>query len=298
MSSEEADTAVTDTSPAPPPSRRESQDCLVVLAGVGQRLGTVLRLTKDQISVGRSSDNDFVLEDDRVSRQHAVLHRQDGRWAIADVGSRHGTWIDDARVDGYALLRNTARLQIGATIFKFLTGDDVESDVHEEIYRVSVTDGLTGLNNRRVLDEELEKEFIRARRHGRTFSVLLLDIDHFKLVNDKHGHGVGDLVLKQVAAAVRRSTRDGLDIVARYGGEELAVLAPETDLANAVALAERIRSTVEAIAVDDEGTQVKVTLSVGCAELSSVDTLPQSLFERADQKLYLAKNGGRNRVLG
>ena len=269
-----------------------------MLTGIGQRLGTVLRLTKDHLCVGRSSDNDFVLEDDRVSRQHAVLRRQEGRWAVADVGSRHGTWIDDARVDGYALLRNTARLQIGATIFKFLTGDDVESDVHEEIYRVSVTDGLTGLNNRRVLDEELEKEFVRARRHGRTFSVLLLDIDHFKLVNDEHGHGAGDIVLKQVAAAVRRSTRDGLDIVARYGGEEIAVLAPETDLSNAVALAERIRSTVEAMAVEHEGTELKVTLSAGCAELSAADAVPQSLFDRADQKLYQAKNAGRNRVSG
>ena len=105
-------------------------------------------------------------------------------------------------------------------------------------------------------------------------------------------------MLKQVAAAVRRSTREGLDLVARYGGEEIAVLAPETDLSSAVALAERIRTTVESLIVQYEGTQLTVTVSVGCAELSDADILPHSPSDRADQNLYRAKHGGRNRVEG
>lgn len=123
----------------------------------------------------------------------------------------------------------------------------------------------------------------------------MVDIDHFKNVNDTHGHGVGDAVLAEVAATVRSQTRE-IDVVARYGGEEITVIAPETTLLEGAALAERIRATVECLLVKHDGAEVRVTVSIGCAEFSGADSSSEALVQRADAKLYAAKGSGRNRV--
>jgi len=246
--------------------------------------------------LGRGSDNDIVLEDERVSRHHATLARLGSGWAIKDNRSAHGTWIDGARIKGTVPLMSGARFHVGTSIFKFVSGDDIESKVHEEIYRTTISDPLTGLDNRRKLEQDLEREHVRARRHGRTYSVLMLDVDHFKRVNDTYGHSAGDAVLVGVSAAIVGATRTSVDIVARYGGEEIAVLAPETDLASAVILAERIRATVESLVIEHDGRQIRVTLSVGCGESLPIDDNGHAPRERADIALYRAKTGGRNRV--
>ena len=293
----EQDTAVTDMSPAPAPVWGPTQDCVVLLqAPPGELPGKVFRLGAALCRLGRGSDNDIVLEDERVSRHHATLERLDSGWAITDNRSAHGTWIDGARIKGTVPLVSGARFHVGTSIFKFVGGDDIESKVHEEIYRTTICDPLTGLANRRKLDQDLEREHVRARRHGRTYSVLMLDVDHFKRVNDTYGHSGGDAVLIGVSAAIVSATRNEVDLVARYGGEEIAVLAPETGLASAVILAERIRATVESLVIEHEGRQIRVTLSVGCAEFSPCDENAHATRERADSALYRAKHGVRNRV--
>ena len=133
------------------------------------------------------------------------------------------------------------------------------------------------------------------RRCGRKFSVLMIDIDHFKRVNDDHGHTVGDTVLASVAAILREHTRE-TDVVGRYGGEEMVVVAVETGLSDAMALAERIRGAIEAHAVRHDGQEIQVTASIGCAELSDSDARADDLIARADAKMYEAKHSGRNRV--
>lgn len=166
----------------------------------------------------------------------------------------------------------------------------------EEIHRLSMTDALTGAYNRRTIDDRLPSEVERAHRYGRALSVLFMDLDHFKQINDAHGHAVGDMVLRQMVVLVREQLRSGVDWVARYGGEEFLVVLPETTLDAAVAAAERLRERIAAEVIDLEGGErLSITSSLGVT-LCRDDDDSASLMARADALLYEAKLGGRNRV--
>jgi diguanylate cyclase (GGDEF)-like protein len=164
----------------------------------------------------------------------------------------------------------------------------------------SITDHLTGVYNRRYLQRRLQEEFERARRYGQPLSILLLDIDHFKRINDERGHAVGDLALRHFGTLCLNAVR-AIDVVARYGGEELLVIAPHTAAAQAMLLAERLRQQVESsvLVVESEPSlrhELRFTVSVGVASLAAEDSNSGALFERADRALYCAKSSGRNRV--
>jgi len=172
-------------------------------------------------------------------------------------------------------------------------------DQRRQLETLSRTDGLTGLLNRRHFDERLESEFARSQRYHSPLSCLLLDIDHFKNVNDSYGHPFGDVVIQQVSEATRKVLRD-VDLLARYGGEELVALLPETSLEEAKRAAERVRLGVEGLALRSTGsnaTQVNCTASIGISTFPSpgIDS-PHTLIRLADQGLYQAKQSGRNRV--
>jgi diguanylate cyclase (GGDEF)-like protein len=162
----------------------------------------------------------------------------------------------------------------------------------------TITDPLIGIYNRRYLDRRLEEEFSRAIRYATTLSVLMLDIDYFKRVNDTYGHQAGDLVLHHLGKLIQTAVRV-TDIVARYGGEELVIIAPHTSATKAVELAERVRKYVEThpLTVIGQLQQViKVTISIGVAELVPEDADSMTLLNKADEALYRAKQNGRNRV--
>jgi diguanylate cyclase (GGDEF)-like protein len=154
------------------------------------------------------------------------------------------------------------------------------------------TDHLTGLANRRRFERQLEREVARARRFDRPFCLLLLDIDHFKLVNDSFGHDVGDDVLRRLGNALQAGTR-GIDTAARVGGEEFAIVLTETDFAHALEVAERLRVSVAEMQVPVAG---HVTVSIGLAEFNAETSDARSLFLAADAALYEAKRNGRDRV--
>ncbi|MCP4201008.1 MAG: GGDEF domain-containing protein [bacterium] len=158
-------------------------------------------------------------------------------------------------------------------------------------------DGLTQIHNKRYLSEVLEREVIRARRHSRPVSFILLDIDHFKRCNDEHGHLAGDAVLRQLAGLLAKRIRRE-EVFARYGGEEFALILPETKLAGAKTLAEKLRRRIERHAFDYLGEEIRITASAGCAQFEPQDETALDLVERADKKLYEAKNSGRNCVSG
>jgi diguanylate cyclase (GGDEF)-like protein len=172
---------------------------------------------------------------------------------------------------------------------------DQLSSTHAQLAELAVTDGLTRVRNRRSLDDILERELVRARRYGHPLAALMVDVDHFKRVNDEHGHAVGDRVLAMTAATLSASVRE-LDVVGRYGGEEFVIVAPETAIADAAAMAERARADVEEAS---DGRQLpRVTVSIGIA---ATDAVPagdvQELVSAADAALYQAKRSGRNRCV-
>ncbi len=177
--------------------------------------------------------------------------------------------------------------------------------INERLEELALTDELTGLYNYRYFVRRLSEEASLTQRTGRTLSLLFADIDHFKRVNDLHGHSVGDRVLRSVAGCLRHAVEGDVmvahlrrsDIVARYGGEEFAILLPDTGGGGAALVAERIRSVTEEMKVElEDGTQVKVTISIGVASAPSHGTQPDDLVNAADTALYSAKSAGRNRV--
>jgi diguanylate cyclase (GGDEF)-like protein len=176
-------------------------------------------------------------------------------------------------------------------------GSQIAVAIHNaKLYAMAVTDGLTGLYVRRYFDLRLEEEFEQATRYKRAFSLMLFDIDHFKKFNDTHGHQTGDMVLKQFAALLRKNTRRS-DIVCRYGGEEMAVILPETALEEAAILATKLCATVRKHSFTGTGGQeLSVTTSIGVTEHSDRYANPADMVQAVDEALYEAKNLGRNRV--
>jgi len=161
---------------------------------------------------------------------------------------------------------------------------------------MTIVDGLTQIHNKRYLFEALEKELIRARRYERELSLIIFDIDFFKRINDQFGHLAGDYVLRELARVVQdRIRRD--EVFARYGGEEFVIVLPETGLNGALALAENLRQRVGSHGFVFQAERIPVTISMGCAQLVKEDKAATDLIQRADEKLYEAKRGGRNRVM-
>jgi two-component system cell cycle response regulator len=276
--------------------RRPGEACLVVIhAPVQSDLGRRFILDKDTTTVGRGRDNDIVLPSDCVSRRHARLEQRAGNLFIVDLASTNGTFInDDAHSIRERQIQRGDRLKIGDTIFKYLSGSDIELQYHEIIHRMTVTDGLTDLANRKQLDLVLGEEIPRSRRHNRALSMLMIDIDHFKDINDTHGHLTGDSVLRGLAGILQRRLRPN-DRLGRYGGEEFCVILPETSLHNAAKFGEELRALVEAHAFVAEDKNIRVTISVGVGTLQD-DMALADLYKNADEMLYRAKRTGRNRV--
>jgi len=272
------------------------QGCLVVIhAPLQADLGRLHTLAKESTTIGRGRDNDIVLPSDCVSRRHTRLELRDQRVYVVDLASTNGTYVnDDAQPVRERPLERGDRLRVGDTIFKYLSGSDIEVQYHEILFRMTVTDGLTNLCNRTQLDATLQEEIPRARRHGRELAVLMLDIDHFKQINDTYGHLTGDSVLRGLAAILQKRLRPN-DRLGRYGGEEFCAILPETGLANAAKIGEELRALVEAHAFVADDKRISVTVSIGAGALGE-DMSAADLYRRADEMLYQAKRTGRNKV--
>jgi diguanylate cyclase (GGDEF)-like protein len=162
--------------------------------------------------------------------------------------------------------------------------------------QLATIDALTGLANRRVFSEEIEKQLASASRFGRDLSLVVCDIDKFKLVNDTHGHAIGDVVLRGFGEVLRRNVVRDTDLAARFGGEEFVVLCEGTDTAGAIQLAERIRADLESQVYQTTAGELRVTVSMGVATFPLHGRTREELFDRADAALYSAKHGGRNQV--
>jgi diguanylate cyclase (GGDEF)-like protein len=279
---------------------KTSDACLVVI--YGDELGRKYTLAQGQLTIGRSAQCDIQIDQEAISRQHAKVVAGFGETMISDLGSTNGTYVNDAPVQEQAL-RDGDKVKIGNTIFKFLSGGNIERDYHEEIYRMTIVDGLTGAFNKRSFLEHCEREAARALRHARPLSLCMIDIDHFKAINDQYGHLTGDHVLKELARRIIGRTRKE-EIFARYGGEEFVVLLPEADHESAITLAEQLRVLIEREDFLFDGDQIHVTISVGVTTIDpagvAADAKPEidAFIKAADENLYRAKRSGRNRVVG
>ena len=272
----------------------EGNECLVVI--YGDSLGRKYELIDPVVTIGRDPDNTITLDVDSVSRQHARLEVNEGNKYIVDLNSTNGTYLNDTLAVREEL-RSGDLIKVGDTIFKFLAGANIERAYHEEIYTMTVTDGLTQVPNKRYLLEYLDREFSRARRYGRNLSCVMFDIDRFKHVNDGYGHLTGDFILKELAQLiVRRIRRE--ELFARYGGEEFCIILPECDQEAVRDFANTVRSLVEAHRFEFEDSTIPITISVGIAHLDASVKDPLGLLKAADDNLYKAKRSGRNRVCG
>lgn len=273
--------------------RRSTSDAALVVI-YGTDLGRKYDLNRADFTIGRSSKCDIQIDQESISRNHAVINNDGKRVQIKDLSSTNGTFVNDTPVEEYEV-RNGDYIKIGRTIFKFLAGGNIESAYHEEIYRLTTVDGLTQIFNKRYFTETVDRELSRSNRYGRNLTLIMIDIDHFKRINDSAGHLAGDHVLKQLASTVKTRIRRE-DVFARYGGEEFAILLPEVNLKGANLTAEKIRKVVEKTPFRFDEEDIPVTVSLGVAQASKDTTEASALIRAADEKLYEAKRAGRNRI--
>jgi two-component system cell cycle response regulator len=257
-------------------------------------LGLTVELS-GEVVLGRDPGCTVSLPADDVSRRHARILPADGGHVVLDLASTNGTWVNGAAVQSHRLVAGD-RLRVGSFVATYVAPGDPAGRHLERLAGLARKDPLTGLPNRRALEEELPRALARALRAGEPLSVVVLDVDRFKEVNDRHGHAAGDAVLAAVAGRAAAALR-GSDVIARFGGEEFAVVLPGADLARAAEAAERIREAVAAEAVTAGGAALSVTVSLGCATLVPDERDARALLARADARLYEAKRAGRNRVV-
>jgi diguanylate cyclase (GGDEF)-like protein len=264
----------------------------------GPEVGAVFALESSEVVLGRGSEASLRIDEPSVSRSHArITFSGPGSYAIEDLGSTNGTFVGGRPVKR-AALDSGDRVQIGREcVFRFAIVDETEESFQRRMYESSMRDPLTNIANRRCLFERLVSELAHARREKCPLSLLLLDVDRFKIINDTFGHLAGDQVLRAIGMRGPQVVRGG-DLFARYGGEEFAVIARAADPGEALALAERLRKAIGELRVEVGSGAISFTASIGVVSLSecSPDGDGLELFARADARLYAAKVGGRDRV--
>lgn len=298
------------------PTRQMTIVCAVSLPGEGQRfdacllglagrdMGRRFLLAQRKVTLGRSDMADVTIDDDDASRLHCEIISAPAGVMLADLGSTNGTFINGQKVTKH-LLSDGDQIQIGRSVFRFTRANHVEAHYFDEMFRLTNTDPLTGVYNKRYFLSMLERELARAERHQRQTALLMLDLDHFKKVNDTFGHVAGDAVLVEASKRIS-AVLTSEDLLARFGGEEFVALLDETSLEEAALVAERIRAAIAERPVEHAGTSIQVTTSVGVSGLQEVagsddaatrTQRVEALLTLADTKLYEAKNAGRNRVV-
>jgi two-component system cell cycle response regulator len=280
-----------------PPVSECRDACLVKIYPPGPGMGARFLLADRPVVIGRGNDCDIRLNDHSVSRIHARVELTSGGFRASDLQSTNGTFINDQPAANSGL-SDGDYLRVGSSIFRFLSGGNVEAEYHEEIYRLAISDALTEVHNHRYLIEFLEREVARSVRHHRPLALVLIDIDFFKAINDQLGHLAGDYALRELAGIVKTSVRKE-ELFARYGGEEFALVLPETPLDEARNAAERLRAAVEAhpFRYDDQPFSLTISLGGTVTEGDNESLTPSDLIREADARLYQAKRDGRNRVV-
>jgi diguanylate cyclase (GGDEF)-like protein len=281
--------------PLAPEGGKRDRAYLVVLAGAS--VGEMYKIEGDKTVIGRGQRAQIRLLDDGISREHAQLVIINDRVVLQDLGSTNGTYCNGLKVEANKELVDGDKILVGSTtILKFTYHDNLDEIFQKQMYESALRDGLTKAFNKKYFTDRLESEFTFAIRHVAPLTLVLFDIDHFKKVNDTHGHQAGDHVLSEISALLTGALR-AEDVFARYGGEEFAVICRGSDVTQGQIVAERMRKAVEVNKFVFEGTHIPVTISVGVAGLPDANVKDAAeLVSLADQSLYKSKHAGRNRV--
>ncbi len=281
----------------------EKTASLIIL--VGDDVGRVITVgdeVGDKVVIGRHPDCEAVMRDEGLSRRHAeVTQVGSGKIRIRDLGSTNGVYYKGNRVKE-AIVADGEKIFLGQRmILRYAYQDTIDESYVNEMYETATRDALTNAFNRKHFFQRLKTDISFARRHHIPLTLLMLDIDFFKKVNDTHGHQTGDQVLVYVTRCIFDAIRNE-DLLARYGGEEFAILAPGTDFEGARVLGERIRAIVATVEVPvvggNPGEALSVTVSLGGATIApSGVSSSDAIVAAADECLYKAKESGRNKVI-
>jgi diguanylate cyclase (GGDEF)-like protein len=282
---------------------RDLRPALVFLSG--ELIAVPIPLDREEVILGRALEADVRVNDYKVSRRHAKINTvlneetKQTEYILTDFGSRNGTSINGIKVDQEAL-HNGDKITIGEHILRFDLLDEIDREYQRQIHRLISHDDLTGLLSSRSFFSELRRESGRAKAENRQFCVMMMDVDHFKNVNDTYGHLTGSKTLEEIGGCIIEIMRSG-DAAARFGGEEFAAFLLDAEITQAMVAAERIRSAIEikGFSVIRQGKPSEihhVTISIGISSFPDDSSDPIELVEMADSALYRAKREGRNRV--
>lgn len=273
--------------------------CLIIIAGGA--LGHVYPLENPgNYIIGRSENADIVVTHQTASRRHALLQHQKDGFYLVDLETVNGTLVNDASASAATILRDGDIIRLGGAVLKFVYSESIEKAFYSEMYHLATRDPLTGLGNRRFFMDAALACIGQSMRKQTESSLVIIDIDYFKSINDKHGHVYGDTVLKSFANTLTHCLREH-DIEGRIGGEEFAIFLPDTPSNIALKIAERIKDTQETESRRLFGADQGVTISAGLTTLTattgqSLEAQISLMIERADKALYSAKSSGRNMV--
>ena len=289
----------------PNSSQRERRPALVSLRG--ELMAVPIPLERDEVVIGRAIEADVRLNDSRASRLHARISSavdattKETICRIVDLKSTNGTLVNGERITE-AVLNDGDKIVIGDHLFRFDLLDEIDREFQQQIHRLIAHDELTGLLTSKSFFSELRREAARAEAEARPFCVLMMDLDHFKEVNDTYGHLVGSRTLEECGRIIKEALRAG-DVASRFGGEEFAAFLLDANYAQGLVAAERVRAAMAAHSfpvsrLDDPAgeTTHHITISIGVAAFPDDATDPIHLVELADSALYRAKRSGRNRI--
>lgn len=272
--------------------------CLVMLEGPAGYVGKQWPIDRTDVIIGRSMTSGVFVDDRSVSRSHAKLSLSSGDVFIQDLESSNRTVVNDDAIPPLVpvKLNNNDQIKTGNVLFKFLERGSIEAHAIEQLQTKSEKDPLTGIYNKGALQMKGAESFKRAKLLKVPMSIAVFDIDHFKKINDTHGHTAGDYVLREMAAVIGTKLIRLDDYFARYGGEEFVVLLFGSNLTQAIEIGERLRATIEGHQFAYQGVKIPVTISVGVATKEAEMASWEEMFSKADNALYQSKRGGRNRV--
>lgn len=272
---------------------------LICLMGPQGCVGRRWTLSGEQTVIGRSPTVHICIDDPSVSRIHAgVVQTSDTDVVLVDLNSRNGTWLDDKKIPSNEPLSlgDNQRIKVGTAVFKYLAPGNIEYLSNKYLYESAQKDAMTSAYSRGALEQLGPDSVKKAAALQSPLSIILLDIDHFKSINDDHGHLCGDSVLIELVRLIQQELLRTEDYLARYGGEEFVVILTNTSLPQAMDIAERIRQRIERHLFECPEKKVPVTVSLGVADVHNFSEKWEELLKRADGALYSSKRGGRNSV--